>query len=1084
MKIKEIVHNECKNIDFNFDKFKSHIEISKIDINSLDSKGNTPLYYFCQNKRVNIEGIKYFIENKANLNAKNKKNEIPMHNLGRNINIKLNILEYMIEKKSDLNVENVDKELPIHLASSNNNIKLEMIKHMVESKSELDVMDKKGNLPAHLYANHKKFKFDILKILIEENMISKEQGNARIMDNLCKNENVTLEALKYMLEEKVDVGKRNTSENTALQLLCRNRAVTLEMVKYLIECKSDVHNENKFGDNLIHYCCQNESIDDEIIDYLLEQHKCKLIANKRSETPLLLACLNQKIGENVMRKLAIKEHLDLNDKFGNSPLLFRASMGNMSLDMIKMLGVDKSVFTQHDKLGELLCDNESLDLEMLKFFVENKTDLNYKNGYTIIDNILYNNGRYIKTPMKPLLDPHIIKHFYGELKVDEILIKNYSLLHLVCFTKNISLEVLKFMHEKTPSEWAKSDSSRKTPLEYIASNEKVTLEMVKYVCEIRETFSFESFDFFLYNLSINLFISKDIVDFILENFKEHTNTLLSTFLQKEPLENEMITYLLDKKASFTEKTSGKSPFSHLCKNESANLELIKLFVENKAIINEEESLNTLLQHKNLKTDLVQYLIENKASLDLQPSSFLYLNSHLNLETLRVIFENKYIEKEGKSTLIKNVCLGDIFRFELKEYLVKNSSVEDLTNTLVSCFKKQARREKPRKLDVNLIRCLVDNKADIDHITQKGKSLLHLACEYNDKNCLPVVKHFIESKINAQSSNKDETPLHLALSSQRNVSINELVLYLVENGNSVNESEFCDECLPLHLASKNSYVSLRTLKYLADRTDNINQQNRIGYTALFFELKASPESNFEVTKFLVELKMDLSLKNIFNQDVLFWKCASRKIQNIDLDTIKYYVDNKCDVLCVSSKGDNLLHSFLKKNVFEKEIVTYLIESKVDLNLKNETKLSPIASFCSRKKTPELSFLTFLLDSKASLNDESKFVEKIKVDNKHLLYLLLSQTDILFKNSKSGGNKDLKDIFEKYLVGTHWDYSSHSFFPELFKCKVFIFLLCLRLVKKNLQHIFPKPLVVRIFQFATSPDYSMDVAFEIDLQSTYK
>ena len=62
----------------------------------------------------------------------------------------------------------------------------------------------------------------------------------------------------------------NKRNETALQCHMKNQKISLEIIKFLVEKKTDIANKNENNDTL-HIACENENSTKEIIKYLIEK---------------------------------------------------------------------------------------------------------------------------------------------------------------------------------------------------------------------------------------------------------------------------------------------------------------------------------------------------------------------------------------------------------------------------------------------------------------------------------------------------------------------------------------------------------------------------------------------------------------------------------------------------------------------------------------------------------------------------------------------------------------------------------------------------------------------------------------------
>ena len=94
-----------------------------------------------------------------------------------------------------------------------------------------------------------------------------------------------------MAESKCDPKKKNTSNETPLHLICNYENVSIEIIKYLVENLCDLNlicNQNLTS---LHDLCRNENISLQIVKYLVE-NKSNLNQWNCKPIPLHFACRN------------------------------------------------------------------------------------------------------------------------------------------------------------------------------------------------------------------------------------------------------------------------------------------------------------------------------------------------------------------------------------------------------------------------------------------------------------------------------------------------------------------------------------------------------------------------------------------------------------------------------------------------------------------------------------------------------------------------------------------------------------------------------------------------------------------------
>ena len=186
---------------------------------------------------------------------------------------------------------------------------------------------------------------------------------------------------------------------------------------------------------------------------------------------------------------------------GNTPLHMVCGNKNISFEIIKYLVENKSnMNSKNCSDGEtplhIACKNENISLEIIECLVENKSDLNlsessFENALHIArknKNNLYFKHRGIKgnTPLHIACENENISFEIIEYLVEnksDINLKDtfdYTPLHLACKNKNISSEIIKCLVEKK-SDLNSKDTYNKNPLQFASENENISVEIIEYL---------------------------------------------------------------------------------------------------------------------------------------------------------------------------------------------------------------------------------------------------------------------------------------------------------------------------------------------------------------------------------------------------------------------------------------------------------------------------------------------------------------------------------------------------------------------------------------------------------------------------
>jgi ankyrin repeat protein len=122
---------------------------------------------------------------------------------------------------------------------------------------------------------------------------------------LCKSE--SLDQIKTLIENGVDINNADESKNTPLMYLCGNESVTLDQIKILVENGADVNNKNWCGNTPLIWLCENKSVSLDMIKYMLENEADANYKLWCEYTPLYFLCVNDSL--SLEKKLEIIRYM-------------------------------------------------------------------------------------------------------------------------------------------------------------------------------------------------------------------------------------------------------------------------------------------------------------------------------------------------------------------------------------------------------------------------------------------------------------------------------------------------------------------------------------------------------------------------------------------------------------------------------------------------------------------------------------------------------------------------------------------------------------------------------------------------------
>ena len=335
---------------------------------------------------------------------------------------------------------------------------------------------------------------------------------------------------------------------------------------------------------------------------------------------------------------------------------------------------------------------------------------------------------------------------------------------------------------------------------------------------------------------------ENIVKYLVENgadmYSYEITALYQAVLNLNP---KLVEYFLDKGASI-EKAGGTdvygnimmaaagSKFNNSNDKSPVDLTLLEKSAENSAKITE------MLIGKADK-NIINDSLEGKTPLIIAVG-----NSYI--DTAKILIENganiNAVDIEGWSALSYAVNNGDI---EIAKLLLENKA--KIKDELLIAIKSPIVESR-----INMMKLLIDNKANINYTDENGFNPLNIAIESGD---MELTKFLITNGANVNSLMQDGVSLIGYAIAQNNM---DLLQILIENGANVNYTNgdsWADT--PLKTASRLGLDNV--VRILLSRNADINAVDMNGNTALH---TAALNSQLSVVKLLLEKNPNLDIQN--------------------------------------------------------------------------------------------------------------------------------------------------------------------------------------------------------------------------------
>lgn len=335
---------------------------------------------------------------------------------------------------------------------------------------------------------------------------------------------------------------------------------------------------------------------------------------------------------------------------------------------------------------------------------------------------------------------------------------------------------------------------------------------------------------------------ENIVKYLVENgadmYSYEITALYQAVLNLNP---KLVEYFLDKGASI-EKAGGTdvygnimmaaagSKFNNSNDKSPVDLTLLEKSAENSAKITE------MLIGKADK-NIINDSLEGKTPLIIAVG-----NSYI--DTAKILIENganiNAVDIEGWSALSYAVNNGDI---EIAKLLLENKV--KIKDELLIAIKSPIVESR-----INIMKLLIDNKANINYTDENGFNPLNIAIESGD---MELTKFLITNGANVNSLMQDGVSLIGYAIAQNNM---DLLQILIENGANVNYTNGDSWAnIPLQMASRLGLDNV--IRILLTRNVDINAVDMNGNTALH---TAALNSQLSVVKLLLEKNPNLDIQN--------------------------------------------------------------------------------------------------------------------------------------------------------------------------------------------------------------------------------
>ena len=351
---------------------KALMSANLINVNHLNSRGDSMLHVACRHEQVDI--VKFLVEDQyCSQMIQNHAGKLPIH-----IACESNSLDIvkLVSSNCKINTKTAAGETPLHIACRHNHIvAIEHLMTGIQNTADPTIADDDGNLPLHIACEGNSLALVKLVSNCDVNARTRD-GNTplHVVLKQCSKRYTwkrkkKAEIIEYLVNEKHSNLKLSDNyRQLPLHIACEYWS--LAVVKLVSNC--DINARTKYGIAPIDIALNSRNRDKfKIMKYLLSDLKCD------SNNSILIHKMCRQGQLEIVKLLTNTESVHCKDEGGNTPL--HVACYHQKLNVIKFLvGLDESGVTLQkvNKDGDtplhLACKG-GFNSQVIQFLVESNT---------------------------------------------------------------------------------------------------------------------------------------------------------------------------------------------------------------------------------------------------------------------------------------------------------------------------------------------------------------------------------------------------------------------------------------------------------------------------------------------------------------------------------------------------------------------------------------------------------------------------------------------------------------------------------------------------------------------------------------
>ena len=280
-------------------------------VNARDSLGNTPLHLACLTGENDV--VKFLIQDmKCDIDITNEKGQLPLHCACLNDATSQLTIE-LLAKVENISTQDINGDTPLHLACKSSHAKwVFVLQHC-----DMSLQNNLGQTPLHIACSESSLDVVQLVLNCDPHYQLKQDPCDTALHIACRKH--SLDIIECLLESKHKEASNipNIHGELPIHIACAGLSYdSLPIIEALSKHVVNLNSQTKVGDTPLHLVVGRYS---RAIKFLVCDLKCNIsIINNNGDTPLHIACRSEYLSIEVIKLLACKGNINIQNKDKNT----------------------------------------------------------------------------------------------------------------------------------------------------------------------------------------------------------------------------------------------------------------------------------------------------------------------------------------------------------------------------------------------------------------------------------------------------------------------------------------------------------------------------------------------------------------------------------------------------------------------------------------------------------------------------------------------------------------------------------------------------------------------------------------------